>query len=309
MFVKTIFIMKNKYIITGVNGKIGSEFVRRLKKRDFIGIYRTGDGQRYGNNFIQLDLESWDNYDAHDFIGFNTVVHTAAKTHIDDCEVDKNEGKDSQAWRDNVIATKKLSEFCIKTNKKLIMLSTECVFNGKIRMYSEEDKLYPINWYGKTKLKAENIANKVPNHSILRSIMAYGGRSPKKDMVFSMVEKLRKGIKIEAVYDQIIAYTYVGDIVEVCIRITEKDLKGVFHLSGPDALSPYELALKLCKKYGFDRNLVIPVTLEKYFGKRRAKLRLKYSIFDNNKLARSLKFKATDIDKGLDLAMRSWGYL
>jgi dTDP-4-dehydrorhamnose reductase len=301
--------METKLIVTGVNGKLGTELVRNMSKTSYIGFYRTGNGKKLGSNNYQIDLESWDDYSLSDYKNYNVVIHTAARTHIDDCEVDKNEGKQSQAWRDNVVATKMLCNFCQKSKKRLIMLSTECVFDGKKKRYSPEDKVNPKNWYGRTKLEAERFVIKLPSFAILRSVLAYGGENPTKDIVFAMLERLRKEIEFETVYDQVMAFTYIGDVVDAIKILAKSKKNGIYHLSGPDALSPYELALKLCMKYGFNRDLVKPVTLKKYFGLKKAALRLKYSIFDNNKFSKDFKFRPTSIDRGLDLALKSWGLL
>ncbi len=140
--------MKHKYIVTGATGKIGSALTARLGDGNYIGISR----HETGRNLLRIDLSNWDGKSERDLSGFDTVIHLAAKTHIDACEKDRPLGRNGEAWKDNVDATRKIVEFCRLGKKKLIFLSTECVFDGKKEKYYEKDNPNPINWYGATKL-------------------------------------------------------------------------------------------------------------------------------------------------------------
>ena len=42
---------------------------------------------------------------------------------------------------------------------KIVQLSTDYVFDGKNGPYVEEDEVFPLSVYGKTKLEAENIVS------------------------------------------------------------------------------------------------------------------------------------------------------
>lgn len=119
--------MKNKYIVTGATGKVGSMLIQRIDEKDFIGISR----QEVGKNMIKADLTVWNGVNEAIPLSYNTVIHLAAKAHIDNCEKDRFLGEKGKTWKDNVIATKNIVEYCRETGRKLIYLSTECVFDGK----------------------------------------------------------------------------------------------------------------------------------------------------------------------------------
>ena len=63
-----------------------------------------------------------------------------------------------------------------KYNKKFIHLSTDFLFDGKSGPYCENAECNPINYYGFSKMKAENliINSKLKNFSIIRTCLVYG---------------------------------------------------------------------------------------------------------------------------------------
>ena len=46
---------------------------------------------------------------------------------------------------------------CSKNSSYIIQISTDYVFDGNKKLYSEKDLPMPLNYYGRTKLEAENI--------------------------------------------------------------------------------------------------------------------------------------------------------
>ena len=55
------------------------------------------------------------------------------------------------------MARRNIVEACQKTNKKIVYISTDFVFDGTKKFYTEEDKPNPINWYAKTKYEGEKL--------------------------------------------------------------------------------------------------------------------------------------------------------
>jgi dTDP-4-dehydrorhamnose reductase len=60
-------------------------------------------------------------------------------------------------------------EACMYLDCKFIYISSEYVFGGSKGNYTVDDRLDPINVYGKTKAAAEYIVSVLPNHQIIRA--------------------------------------------------------------------------------------------------------------------------------------------
>ena len=54
--------------------------------------------------------------------------------------------------------------------------------------------------------------------------------------------------------------TYVGDLADGIIVVIEKKAKGVYHLSGEDILTPWQMAVKAAEYLGLDSSLINKVT-------------------------------------------------
>lgn len=293
----------HKYIITGATGKIGTELLKTLKSNNFMVITRSPEklGKSVRKYVADLSRDRIkDRLEEYDI-----VIHLAAETHINKCEEDRARGRQSSAWINNVIATQNLSEYCSLNHKKLIMLSTESVFGGNKSIYSENDKPDPISWYGITKLKSEEVVKKnVRDYVILRTVMAYGGESGKKDLPRFIMEKLKNREKVKLSTDQRIAFTYVGDIVKALLLSSSTNIRGVYHFCGPTVLTPFELGNLIVRKFKFDEKLIIPVTAKELFGLKGTRLRLRNAVLTNKKFIGDTSFTSfTDIEHGLKLLL------
>src|SRR5690606_4763447 len=99
------------------------------------------------------------------------VIHTAAITNVDYCELHEVERSEV-----NVQATVYLFEACAVRNLHFQLVSTDFVFDGVMGNYTENDTPAPISIYGQSKLDAETIlaGSNYPNWSIVRTIIVYG---------------------------------------------------------------------------------------------------------------------------------------
>lgn len=270
-------------LVTGLDGFIGT----RLAALAPPGLTFVGGGRKFLDITNKSDVERAIGRD-----DIFAVLHLAAKTHIDVCEKDRKKGKKSDTWRINAEGSKNIALACKKSGKYVLMLSTECVFDGKKETYAENDTPNPINWYGATKLAAEDaVAGTLTRYCILRSVLTYGHPTPYPfDIVRTMEEKLRKNEKISAVTDQRIAITFVDDLVGVIIRLMEKEETGLYHFAGDEGYSPYDMAQMIAQTFHFPVSLIRKVTMSQYFGNR-AKFRLSNSVLSSKSLTSQMRIK------------------
>ena len=83
------------------------------------------------------------------------VLHLAAFTDLNAANKEQGD-KNGPCYRINVLGTRNMAQACQKYGKYLIHVSTDAVFGGeKQSAYTEGDEPSPIEWYGQTKLWAE----------------------------------------------------------------------------------------------------------------------------------------------------------
>lgn len=133
-------------------------------------------------------------------------------------------------------------------------------------MYSEDAAVNPVNFYGKTKAEAELfVLNYKYYWAIARTILVYGKPlTGRKNILTIVKEKLEKGEEYSVVDDQVRTPTYVEDLTNGIVAIIEKRAVGIFHLSGEDVLTPYQMACSVADYLGLNKTLIKKVTVDTF---------------------------------------------
>lgn len=242
-----------RILITGSNGLLGQKIVRQLKKRK-IEFLATSKGENRNPdcedaNYVSMDICSEEEI-AHVFHTFlpTHVIHTAAITNVDFCELNPKECQET-----NVFATKKLFDEAKKIGAHFQLLSTDFIFDGEKGNYKEEDIPNPLSIYAKSKVDAEHflITDSYSNYSIVRTIIVYGvgNNLSRTNIVCWAKEALSKGQEMRIIDDQFRAPTWADDLAWACIRICELEKRGVFHISGPETMSVFEIVKRVAKYF------------------------------------------------------------
>jgi dTDP-4-dehydrorhamnose reductase len=222
----------------------------------------------------------------------SVVIHTVAFPNVDFCELNPKL-TDSL----HVKITKEISEICSTVNSKLIYFSTDAVFDGnKSGKYVELDTPNPMSYYGKTKLEAEKIILQNRNNLILRTTVIYGWHTRSRFTNW-VLDSLKNKKIVTAFTDQFNTPTLVDDLVQVILKIIDKNISGLYHATGKTCLNRYQFAILLAEKFSYDISLIRSVTkLEK---KQNAPRPIS-TCLDSTKLENVLNFSFSDISAGID---------
>lgn len=248
-----------KILVTGANGFLGYYLVKQLLQENHT-VIATGKGENRlpfkTGNFLYEEMDFTDPYAVHDVFekhGPDIVVHSGAMGKPDDCELNQ-----MLAYLVNVEGTVHLLTNAEEKKSFFIFLSTDFVFSGEKGMYSESDAARPVNYYGRTKLEAEEAVQDYPyGWAIVRTVLVYGPNHAGRHNLVSLVkEKLEKGEHYSVVNDQQRTPTYVEDLARAIVSIIDKKATGIWHISGNDLLTPYDMAVKTAEHLGLDAGLI-----------------------------------------------------
>ncbi len=258
-----------KYLITGSNGLLGQKLVYKLKLQRDIMCVATARGEnrlvnKQGYTFLSMDTLDKDRI--REVLGAelpDTIIHTAAMTNVDACELNKEE-----CWKQNVIAVKNLVEVLQELKQKnvnyqphFIHLSTDFIFDGTHGPLTEEEKPNPVSYYGESKLAAEKVVTESSiSWAIARTVLVYGivDNMSRSNIVLWAKENLSAGKTINVVDDQFRTPTLAEDLADGCILIANKKAQGVYNISGKDYMSILELVNRVADYYGLDKSLIKP---------------------------------------------------
>jgi len=80
----------------------------------------------------------------------DVVIDCSALHNVDYCESHHDE-----TWKVNVEAPKQIATICKEIGARMIFISTDYVYDGTAKTYTEESLTNPLNYYGLSKLKGE----------------------------------------------------------------------------------------------------------------------------------------------------------
>ena len=249
-----------RILITGSNGLLGQKLVTLCQAKN-ITYFATSKGENRNSkcsaeNYYELDIT---NQDAVNVV-FNQlrpthVIHTAAITNVDFCELNPDDCE-----LVNVTATEFLINASNAVNAHFQLLSTDFVFDGEKGNYKEEDEVNPLSVYAESKVKGEVLTQGLAKNdwSIVRTIIVYGnGENLSRSNVIAWAKgALDKGDEINIIDDQFRAPTFAEDLAAGCLAILEKDKNGIFHISGPETMSIFQIVERIASYFSVNMDKV-----------------------------------------------------
>ncbi|PIQ89382.1 MAG: dTDP-4-dehydrorhamnose reductase [Candidatus Omnitrophica bacterium CG11_big_fil_rev_8_21_14_0_20_42_13] len=277
---------KQKVIVTGSSGMLGRALCGVLDK-DYQVFGIDLENRSGFKKFVKCDITKRNEvrkvFSAHHP---DVVVHAAAFTDVDACESRRKKAK-----LINTGGTINLARIAGKMGSIFVFLSTDYVFDGrKKRPYLESDKPRPLNFYGRTKLLAENfIRRNLDKYFIIRTTWLYGKGG--KNFINTVIKLSRDRRMIKIVDDQKGAPTNVMDLAESIGRLLEKAVarpqqyKGIYNITNSGSCSWYSMAKEIVKKM----NLGVKTEPIKSKELKRPAKRPLNSVLNNNKFKRLVK--------------------
>lgn len=292
-----------KVLITGANGLLGQHLIKLLLDKNYEVVATSRGESRLpfepsGNyTYHSMDIaNAFDTYAVMNREKPDVVVHAAAMTNVDDCEL-----QPEQCERINVQGTAQILTDAETFSSHFIFISTDFVFDGEQGNYKEEDDTLPISLYGFSKLQAESMVqtSDIP-FAIVRTCLVYGNllKGTRSNIVSWVKESLEQGKTIQVVSDQLRTPTYVEDLAKGIALIIEKKATGIYHISGKDWLTPYDIALKTAAKFNLDAGKIVKVDASTFKQPGRRPLKTGFVI---DKARTELGYEPITFDEGLNL--------
>ena len=284
-----------RVLITGASCALGWTIARRLADRcQVTGTYLTHPCHPEGTVGARLDLADGASIEQVFRSSCpDVVIHAAATSDPDACERDP-----ALALRINFEATAELAALARDGGSRLIFVSTDLVFDGAKGDYSEEDPAHPLSTYSASKLRAEaaTLAADAGN-LVLRSALIYGSGSPASGTFLArMLEALAEGRTVRLFTDQRRSPVLADDLAEGATLAIEKDLAGLYHLGGAEALSRHEFGQQVCRVFGYRGDLLVPVKMADFAAPARRPLD---ATLDSSKFRGRAGFSPCGVREGL----------
>ena len=283
-----------KILVTGASGLVGTYVVEKSLLQGHETFASHHNFKPAAGDDVSLDLlNTKEMGEKIRQISPDAIIHCAANSDINFCESEKD-----IALKINSVGTQELCK-SISDECFFLYVSTDNVFDGEKGLYNESDKPNPVNWYGETKVKAEEIVkNQVKNWAIARISTQYGIHERRSNLGFDFLKKFVKGEVVKAVSDFYSSPTYVKSTASMLVEIVEREISGVLHICDNDRTSRWKFAssLKDLIKFGHEKKIIQEISIKDL--KWKAK-RPQDSSLDNSRSKKILHIKPLSLKEGL----------
>jgi len=222
-------------LVTGANGQLANELkVLSSGFPQYQFLFTTKDELPVENT---TSLKSFFEKNKIDYC-INCAAYTA---------VDKAESEKEKAFLTNAEAVGNLANICSIYQTKLIHISTDYVYDGSANVpLKEEGKTAPLNIYGASKLKGEELAlERNSSTLIIRTSWVYSSFG--NNFVKTIMRLFKQKSEISVINDQFGSPTYAADLAGLIMKFIEetkqgKSFSGIVNYSNSGVTTWYEFA-------------------------------------------------------------------
>lgn len=257
------------YLIIGGNGFLGSYLIKNILEQTTDRILAT-DLVCPAENRSRVVWQKCDISSDDDLAALQKktegeklkVLFLAAYHHPD--AVLKNP---QTAWNINVVALAKFLGL-FENIETLYYPSTEAVYGEmKDRPFCECDALNPVSRYGELKTVAEKMVN-VAGFNVVRFPVLIGPSlvAGRKHFYDEIVETVSNGGKMEMFSDQLRSMIDFDTAAQMVVRLMETPAAHqypIVNIAGDEALSKYDLGIRICCSKGLDAAQIVPISMAK----------------------------------------------
>lgn len=249
-----------RVFVTGGSGFVGSNVVKVFAERHGVDVVAP--------SHRAVDLT--DCARTHESIAEaqpDAIVHCAILNDLDRLYADRR-----AAWDAYVGATRNVVDAANAASAKVVLVSTDWVFDGTQPGADERTPPNPINLYGVLKVASELVVTERAHDGVVARVSGVNGvhwarpRTPRSQdagfgyFVASIVDTLSAGRPFAVWVGDDINMIATPSLASFCAdlmwRIVDRDRRGVFHCCGGEAVGRWRLAEATADVFGLDESLL-----------------------------------------------------
>ena len=262
-----------KIVILGHNSFVGTallEYVKLNWKCDVVLVGRKPNSE-FNVHLFEVPEEKESLYDSTlrlveslEIDEHTVIVNCISLGDVDKCEKDTN-----KCEIQNYLFVKCFYDLISpKSFNRFVHLSTNAVYDGENAPYSEKSVCRPVNFYGRTKIRAdEYLLDKSDQRvTVLRPITMYGSvpKGGRSNPVSMIIERLKNNESLKLVDDVFVNILFVTDLVKLLKVVVDKNVDGLINVSGDEIYSRYELGIEIARLLALNKGLISRVSSSEF---------------------------------------------
>lgn len=237
-------------LIIGASGLVGGQCLRVFSAVPGLRVAGTyfSFAQPHLHHLDTLQPDALERWSEANFVP-DWVIQCGALTHVDYCEQHPEE-----SFLKTVLAHRLVLNFCQKVGARVVLFSTDYVFDGRHGPYQEEDPVHPLSVYGRHKLQCEEETLAASDQNlVLRITHVYGDEIRGKNFVSRILSQIKeqRSLHLRLPVDQYATPTNAADIASATLHLVRSGASGIYHLAGTDFMNRVELALTVLHTWGY----------------------------------------------------------
>lgn len=309
--------------VTGGTGLVGGNIIRLARERGSEII-----ASQYGPEpewHVDYELDPLDLAD-HDAIRASirrykpdVVIHCAAI--LDQIFMFERR---ELCWSIMVDGTRALAEACREVEARLVFVSSDWVFDGRVDLVDESSPPNPVNYYGVMKAISERELGAMDglNYGVGRLAGVYGLNYAASSLArmenglgfdFSVyvIYRLAAGLPAEVwtgpKVNDVAHPTLASDCADMLLRLAQHDVNGLFHCCGSEAINRIDLAHQIAAAFEADPALIMPTRTDEAVLDEMRHIGIPYRTrMSAERTAKALGRRAFNVKEGLAAFRSEW---
>jgi dTDP-4-dehydrorhamnose reductase len=248
-----------RILITGASGLLGINLAQEtMNAHDIVAVdrgklvnapFKILNGDLLNPGILDLVLDSaqpeW-------------LINCAALADLEACEESPG-----LARRLNNELPAQMAKACKERGVSFVHISTDAVFDGeKDGFYTEEDVPNPLGVYSRTKLAGEQAVLSENPSAIVARVNFYGwSLSGRRSLAEFFYNNLSNNKSMSGFTDVKFCPMLVNDTARTLIKMLQKNLSGLYHLVGPQAMSKYQFGVEIARRFTLKESEISPKSI------------------------------------------------
>jgi dTDP-4-dehydrorhamnose reductase len=248
-----------KLLITGASGLLGINLAQETMTAHDIAAVDRGKLVNAPFKVFSGDLLEAGTLDAAlDSARPQWLINCAALADLEACE-----NGPELSRRLNIDLPARMAKACKARGISFVHISTDAVFDGeKDGFYTEEDVPNPLGVYSQTKLAGEQAVLDENEKAIVARVNFYGwSLSGKRSLAEFFHHNLTHGKSMSGFTDVKFCPMLVNDTARILVKMLQKNLSGLYHLVGPQAMSKYQFGIEIARRFGLKEAEISPKSI------------------------------------------------
>ena len=247
-----------RILVTGASGLLGLNLaLEASQQHEVFGSVNNNVIQTTEFTVLQSDLTASGALEHIFECRPDWVINCAALANLEACETDP-----LLAEKLNSELPEKLAKYVARGGARLVHISTDAVFDGRLGSYREIDPPNPLSLYARTKLNGERAVLAANPEAIVARVNLFGwSLSGKRSLAEWFFNNLSSGNRMRGFTDVFFCPLLANDLAKILFVMLERGLQGLYHVVSSECTSKYDFGVRLARQFDFDGSLIEPTSI------------------------------------------------